>query len=384
MKHLSAERFHKLANIRQAHCISIFIPTHRAGMEVNELVDQKHLKNKIKAVREELRTYKLKDHEIDKILRPAEKILEDTGFWSSQMEGLAIFINPELFEYYTLPVGFEPRTYISDHFYLEPLIPYLNDNGHFYLLALSLKDVRVYEGFPHELKHLVLDELLPARLEEVVGFDYQQKNLQFRTGHTDSGQAMFHGHGAPSEQAKKEIFKFFRGVNQGMMQFLYDKNHPLILAAVDYLVPIYKEANDYKYLYDEFLPGNPEYEKPHQLHQKAKALLKDHFDGKRREKIGAFEEALAIKRSSFREEEVIVAAINGRIDTLFIRKGAEIWGIYESETNQAVVREKQEGQNVSLVNMAAVNTILNSGTVYILEPDEMPEPSARLNALLRF
>ncbi len=384
MEHITAERFNELANIRSPHCISIFIPTHRAGKEVNEMIDQKHLKNSIKLVREELRGYQLKDQEIDKILQPAEKLLEDTGFWSLQSEGLALFLHAGFFEYYTLPVSFEPYIYISDHFYLKPLIPYLNDDGWFYLLALSLQDVRVYEGTPHRLTPLAIDELLPQRLEEIVGYDYQQKSLQFRSGQTDSGGAMFHGHGAPSEQAKKEISKFFRWVNDGLMEFLYDKKIPLILAAVEYLVPIYREANEYKHLHEHFIAGNPEHEQLVTLHKKAKALLKDHFDQEKKNKIRQFEEALASNRASFHDDAVVTAAINKRVDTLFIRQGEESWGIYDPETNQVIIRPQKNKQSAALLNMAAVHTLQNSGRVYIMEPEEMPEPNSKLNALLRF
>lgn len=384
MDNITFDRFNELANIREPHSVSIFIPTHRSGKEVNEATDQKHLKNQIKKVREELRTYQLKDQQIDKILQPAEKLLDDTGFWSLQLEGLAIFVNGNMFEYYSLPVSFKPFTYVSDHFYLRPLIPYLNDDGRYYLLSLSLNNVKFFEGLPHNLKHHVIEELLPERLEEIVGFDYQQKNLQFRTGHTDSGQAMFHGHGAASEQAKKEMFKFFRGVNEGLMKFMYDKKNPLIVATVDYLFPIYRQANDYKYLYESFIPGNPEHEKPAQLHQKAKILLEEHFNRKKKEKIKAFEELLSNQRASLEEDQIVAAAINGRIDTLFVRKGESLWGLYDKETNTVKIEEEKSFNNACLLNFATVHTILNSGTVYMATPEEMPAPTSRLNALLRF
>jgi hypothetical protein len=384
MEHISNEKFSQLAQVHQPHCISIFIPTHRAGMEVNENIDQKHLKNKIKTVREELRTYQLKDQDIDKILKPAEDLLEDSGFWNLLSEGLAIFIHPGFFEYYTLPVSFEPYTYISDHFYLKPLIPYLNDDGHFFLLTLSQNEVKVYEGFPHELRHLVIEELLPARLEEVVGFDYQQKNLQWRSGQTEYGGTIFHGHGAATEMAKKEMHKYFRAVNDGLMKYLYDKNYPLVVATVDYLFPIFKEANDYKHLFHDFIPGNPEHEKPQQLHQKAKAVLADYFNKKRIEKVKAFEAAMSINRAAYKEEEVVQVALNQRVDTLFIRKGDDLWGKFDPENQQVLFSDGKSNQNVSLTNLAAVHTILNRGTVYLQDSDQMPEPATKLNALLRY
>jgi hypothetical protein len=37
-----------------------------------------------------------------------------------------------------------------------------------------------------------------------------------------------------------------------------------------------------------------------------------------------------------------------------------------------------------LLNMAAVHTILNNGSAYVIDKDKMPEPSSKLNAIFRF
>jgi hypothetical protein len=382
---ITNEKLKELAQTNEPHCISIFIPTNRAGQEVNRNMDQKNLKNKIKEVRHRLESHSLKEREIDKLIKPLLGLLNDSGFWKYQSDGLAIFRNHNLFEYYTIPVSFEPYIYIADHFYTLPLVPYINDEVKFFILALSIGNVKFYEGFPHQINEVVMDDLLPGKLQEVVGFDFEEKHLQFRSGNDERGRANFHGHGSTSDEEKKmEITKYFKAVNEGLMKFLNGKNIPLLLAAVDYLVPIYAEVNDYKNLQKDFIAGNPEYEDPVYLHERARELLEGQYDKDRKEKLKAFEYELSNQKASFKEEEIIQAAIDKRIDTLFVNKREEMWGIYDKENYKVLIRDGDDYQNSNLLNLAATHTIINGGKVYLAEPESMPEPVSKLNAIFRY
>jgi len=384
MNYLSIDQFKNLAQINKPHCISIFIPTHRMGKEVMEMHDQKNLKNRLKEVREELDTYQLDKKKADQLLKPIETLVEDNGFWKHQSDGLAIFRNNDHFLHFTIPVYFDEFTYVNDHFYLKPLLPYINDDDKFYLLALSLSGAKLFEGFPHRIDELESEDLFPGRPEEVLGYDFKEKNLQFRSGQAGNKQAMYHGHGKGKEDEKSEIIKYFRDINEGVMKILKTKRVPLLIAAVDYLIPLYREVNSYKYLEQEFIAGNPEHEDPVLLHEKAREILKVYFNRKPSEKASAFEQALSDAKASYREEEIVPGAINQKVDTLFIRNGEELWGVFDKNTNAIVIRNEKRGQNSCLLNMAAIHTILNNGSAYLLDAEKMPEPNSKLNAIFRF
>ncbi|MFP4557308.1 MAG: hypothetical protein ACLFNU_10585 [Bacteroidales bacterium] len=384
MDNLSIDKFKELARISKPNCVSIFIPTHRAGKEVNELMDQKNLKNLTKKVRDNLYEYEVDKKTTDDLLKPIEDLIEDYGFWKHQSDGLAIFRNHDEFIYFTIPVYFDEFTYINDHFYLKPLLPYINDDDKFYLLALSLSGAKLYEGFPHRIDELAIEDIFPGNPEDVVGYDFKEKNLQFRTGQAEKNHALFHGHGGGKEEEKSEILKYFRAINEGVMKILQGKNVPLILATVDYLVPLYSEVNDYKHMEQEFISGNPEYEDPILLHEKAREILEEYFNRKRTEKASAFEQALSDAKASYKEEEIVPAAINQQVDTLFIRNREELWGVFDKNTNKIITRDNGKGQNSCLLNMAAVHTILNNGSAYLMDEDKMPEPKSKLNAIFRF
>lgn len=384
MDKLSIDKFKDMARVTRPSCISIFIPTHRAGKEVIEMIDQKNLKNQVKKVRSFLSLSRADKDTVDELLKPIEDLIEDNGFWKHQSDGLAIFRNHDQFIYFTIPVYFDTYFYVNDHFYLLPLLPYINDDDRFYLLALSLSGAKLFEGFPHRIDEFETRGILPEEPGEVLGYDFKEKNLQFRSGQTGGTQALFHGHGGGKDEKKTETLKYFRAIHEGVMKILEERDVPMVLAAVDYLVPLYREVSDYKYLVQKFISGNPEHEDPVLLHEKARQILMGYFNRRRTEKVSAFEQALSEIRASYKPEEIIPAAINQRVDTLFVSKPSELWGIFDKETNEIMIRNEGDGQISSLLNLAAVHTILNNGSVYLMDSDKMPEPKSILNAIFRF
>jgi hypothetical protein len=386
MNKFSSNTFDELAQIQQPYSISIYIPTHRAGKEVNEKIDQLNLKNQLQKVTKELESWKLDNREIEQLLAPVKKLIDDTGFWNNQSDGLVIFRNTNRFEYYTLPVVFEEFTYVSDHFYLKPMISYLNEDGKYYLLALSLSEVKFYEGFPHQINEVVMDDLLPEKFQDVVGYDFEEKHLQVRSGQTSSNtnEGLYHGHGKGNEDEKPEILKYFRAINDGLMELIKNRKRPLVIACVDYLFPLYREVNEYQNLWDEIIPGNPEYEDPVLLHEKARELLNEYFTRDREGLKNTFEQALSNNLASYKEEEIIPSAFNKRIETLMVRNRENIWGVFDIERNTVRPREQQSQFKSCMLNFAAVHTMLNGGKVYLMESDEMPEPKSKLNAIYRF
>ncbi len=384
MNSFTHNKFKELAQVNKPYCISIFIPAHRAGKEVNEKIDQLNLKNMVQEVEKELESRKLGNRQIAELLQPIINLIEDSGFWNNQSDGLAIFRNKDIFVYYTVPVLFDEFLYISDHFYLKPMIEYLNDSGKYYLLSLSLSGAKLYEGFPHQIDELLVDDLLPGKLQDVVGYDYVEKNLQFRSGQEGTGKSMYHGHGKGKEEDKTEILKFFRAINDGVMKVIKNRKRPLVIAAVDYLLPLYKEVNEYPHLVDEFIQGNPEQEDPVLLHEKVRRILAPYFDNEKNVLIASFEKALSKNLASYKEEYIIPASYNQKVDTLFVRNREVMWGLYDKESNKILPREQQSEFKTCLLNFAAVNTFLNNGNVFLLEQDEMPEPKSKLNAIYRF
>ncbi len=374
----------RLANIQNSLCISIFIPTHRAGEAVRKDADIILLKNQWKEVLGKLKEHGLNPPEIDELARPIQKLIEDQEFWSHQSDGLALFLTKDALERFTLPIAFEPFTYVSHEFYLKPLMPLFVGNGRFFVLKLALNEVEFFEGVRHSITPVYTEDIVPQRLEETVGYDYEQKSLQFRTQQGAQGHGAFHGHGEGKEERKQEIQRFFREVNKGLMTMLHDEDAPMVVASREYLFPIYKEVNDYKELVDEPITKNLADLTPVFLHELAWEKVSPIFDQERQKKMELFRQFHGTGKTAVDTNEVLRAALTGKIDTLFLENRTDIWGIYDPSDNSVEPAEEHQASSVSLMNLAAVKTLLQGGKVYLLEKEEMPDDTSRMNALFRY
>lgn len=381
---ISRDDFINLTKVNEQNCVSFYIPTSRAG----EVVDQNHsqiiLKNCIKKVKFKLKDYELSDSEINTYLEPVVGLLEDSEFWRNQSDCLVIFLNQQKMQFYSLPIQQDEYFYISDHFYLLPLFTILNENSKFYILTLSLQDIKLFECTRFSITEIIIDDLVPEKLEEVVGYDYENKSLQFRTGHGGQAGALYHGQGAGKDDKDKELEKFLRAVDAGLMKLLNNEDVPLVLACVDYYYPIYAQITNYPYLYDKHISGNHEMTDPYILHEMALPLINNHLRKKKDEYINIFMDLSADSKTRLDINDIIPAAVDGRIDMLFIQKSKDRYGLYDKLNRSLIIDEYSKTNQASLFNLAAIQTWIKGGQVYLVEKDEMPISGTMINALFRY
>jgi hypothetical protein len=384
MELITKKEFSELANHHAPHCVSIYIPTQRTGEEVQQSKARIKLKNHLQKIEAELEEYDLAGETIKAFLAPAHELLEDTELWHNLSDGLVVLIGENFFKYYTLPVHFEDFTYVADHFYLRPLMPMFHGDGRFFLLALSLQDVQFYECTRHTITKVYVEDLVPENLKEAVGQDYESKSLQYHTNQGANDSTTYHGQGRNSDEDKAEILRFCQQVNEGLMKMLHDEDAPMVVHCVDYIFPIYQEANSYPLLHDNNVSGNPEEEDMVLMHERAWHVMASHFNQNRKEKIEQFKEISNVEKVSAELNDIIPAAVNGRVDTLFLKNRQDVYGIFDASSQDVRLDDEKTVSNASLLNLAAVNTFLQDGNVYLLEDEEMPVDTQPANAILRY
>ncbi|WOD44600.1 hypothetical protein [Hwangdonia lutea] len=375
----------ELHDINQENCISIFIPTHRAGEKVLQDEDALALKNQLKDVKNKLSKKGLSADDINKKTQPVQELIDNSSFWREQSDGLAIFIADDFTKTYTLPVHFKEFNYISNSFYLKPLMPMFVGDGSFYLLMLERRNVKLYECTQHSFTEIIIDDLIPESKRDRVGFDYEEKNLQFRTGQAGSGYAMYHGQEAATGKRKNEIKKYLRAINDGIAPIFREENMPLLVAAQDFIFDIYKEVNTYTNLKEENLNTDFSNTDIFDIHEEAWEIMAPIFDQKRKDKIARFKDEQGTGKTAIGIDKIIPAAFDGKVDTLFCENKADIFGNCTEENNLITVTQSEENDGaISLMNLAAIRTFLNGGEVYLLDKEEMPNTNSRVNALYRY
>ncbi len=385
MTTLNKKIFEELAGLETGPCVSVFMPTHSGGKEVLNHEDQITFKNMVRQIREEMEKRRYEAPAIAKFLEPLHGLLEDPDLWRHQDKGLAVFAADNYLRYFTLPLTFEPFFLFSTEFYLKPLLPFFTGTGDFFLLTLNFHEVKLYRGSRENMEEVLFEPPLPQRLEEVVGYDYEQKVLGYHatkmSGHI---QAVFHGHGEWQADEKDEIRSFFDAVDKEIAPVLAGSNAPLVVAALEYLTPIYREVNTYPYLYPEPLTGNPKHVPLPDLHKKVWDMLAFYFDKERRQQAELLSQLRDTERTATDIREVIPAAIGGRVDALFLDKNEEIWGVYDKTDGEVRIDNKRNPSDTALTNLAAVQVFINGGKVYLTDREALPLPYTPVNALYRY
>lgn len=382
---LTKKQFKALANFEGGLCVSIYLPTHRSGQEVLEHVDQLILKNQIKEVAEKMEKKGFSEQAIDDFLEPVRSLSKDSKFWRNQSEGLAIFIASQHFEYFNLPFSVDPYIYVAYGFYLKPVVPLFANDGKYYLLTLNFHEVDLYMGSREGLEKFRMDPPLPQRVENVVGMDYRPKFLDYRAGSVGGHQeAFFHGQAEWQADEKDEILHFFKAIDKIVVPLLNQNPHPLVVATLDYLQAIYKDANTYFKLYPEGIAINPKELSLEELHQKCWNMLAFHFAEQQEQIAEQLQIYRDTRRTSADIQDIIPAAINGQVEALFLDKEEEIWGLYNKKNASTEIQREQNPSNASLTNLAAIQVFLNGGSVFLTTQEAMPLPYSPVNALFRY
>ncbi len=364
-------------------CVSLYMPTHRRGPETEQ--DPIRFRNLLREAKERLLAKGLRSPDVDEMLEPAEGLSVAPGFWRHQSGGLAVFLTSEEFQRYRLPLPFEELVVISKRFHLKPLLPFFASDGHFYILALSQNQVRLLEGTRHTVDEVDV-ESMPKSLAEALQYERFEKELQFHTGTTSAGggarSAMYHGSDLGDED-KGRILRWFHKIDDELPNVLAGGKSPLVLAGVEYLFPLYEEASSYPHLLKEGIAGNPEELTPQQLHAEAWPLVQPTFLEAREEATAQYSQLADTERASADVQETVLAAHHGRVDVLFVALGVQVWGSFDQRTDTVDVHEEPEPGDDDLLDLAAVESVLKGGTVYAVEPEQVPD-QAPLAAVFRY
>ena len=273
MKTLSRDELSALVEKPQEMGVSIYMPTHRTG-DIEQ--DPIRLKNLLREAEDQLVDYGISISDASGLLEPAEQLLPDSHFWQHQGDGLAIFISPGIFRYYRLPYSFKELVVVTERFHIKPLLPLFSEDGVFYILAASQNQVRFLQCTRYHVRELT-PESVPSNLAEALKYDQPEKQHQFHTT-GPGGLLISHGHGVSKDYDKVNILRYFQQVDRGLHEVLREEHSPLIVAAVDYLHPIYREANTYHYLLDEGIEGNPDGLSEEALQEQAWSIVQPYFE----------------------------------------------------------------------------------------------------------
>jgi hypothetical protein len=361
-----------LAGKQERWCVSIYLPTHRAGKETRQ--GSIRLGNLLREAEQRLTAGGYRPPEIRAMLDPVQRLIRDTLFWRYQSDGLAFFLAPDFMSSYRLPVSFDELVVVTDRFHIKPLLPLLSGDGRFFVLALSQNEVRLLQGSRYGVSDIELENV-PSGIKEALKYDNPEKQLQYHTGTSGPGKraAIFHGHGVGTDDAKDNILRYFREIDEGVYDILKHESAPLVLSGVEYLFSLYREASSYKSLLDEGIPGNPEEMGPEDLHKRAWSLVAPVFRKSEEEAVSRYRKLINSEHASNDITRIVPAAFYGKVDLLFVAVGVQQWGAFDPKRDTVHLHAEAEPHDEDLLDFAAVHTLINSGTIYAVRQESIPD-----------
>jgi hypothetical protein len=355
-------------------CVSMYLPTHMAGADTRE--NAIRFKNRLQDAERQLQALGYDEDSAKDFLQAAYARVEDNDYWQHRQHGLAVFVSPEGMFEYDLPGNPEALTVVAPHVHVKPLIPYFTLDARFFVLAASLNCVRLFEASRYYISEVALPDDTPTSLAEALKFDDPETSLDHYTV-SAGGDAVFQGQGAGKDERNTDILRFFQALDNGVRQLLEPQGAriPLVFAGDKGIFPIYQDANHYQGLFADAVTGNPDEHDVKTLHQHAWQVLEPHLNK-------AFDDAKAqylqkvgndAEHASDVLRDVLPAAFDSRIETLFVAQDKHIWGHYDHDQRRADVHDDPQPGDSDLLDVTALQTLLTGGEVHVASQQHLPE-----------
>ncbi len=308
--------------------------------------------------------------------------IETEGDWGLAM---LIFRSPEVFRYVRLRELAKEFVTVGNRFQIRPLLGLLSREQRFHLLALSQKHVRLFDCTQNNAEEMQLPVKMPRSLELWLNNRIPDHVLDNRSSGgpaEGSMKGVLFGTNTDREKHGEYLAHFFKEVDKGVHTVLLNTTVPLVLAADEPEIAIYRRVNTYPRLTEQAVHGSPDGLTVRELHRRALEVVRQTFSAPLIKARTELENYRGTHLVSFNLAQILRRAHEGRVSYLLLRQDAEQWGAWDEETQQLQMggdRSREE----DLLNLAAIATLLHHGQVFGLEASEMPN-GVDAAAVLRF
>ncbi|MBC8006000.1 MAG: hypothetical protein H7X84_11040 [Verrucomicrobia bacterium] len=384
MKLLTRELIQDLLSAEQSICLSLYMPTYRIHPEKQQ--NPIRYKNLVRQMEESL-LKKYTPDVVQKYIEPMETLIGDNELWNHTLNGLAVFSADGIFEVVNLHEPVSELAMVADSFHTKPLRQYIQSVDHYHVLAINQHDYRIYEGNRHSLNEVELVEDVPKNLVEALGEELTGRQSPIGSyGNTQRGTASIHGLGGDrKDEMEKDAERFFRVVaNVAEERYSKPSGWPMILAALPEHHNLFHKVSKNPYLLKDGITVNPSALSVEQLNTMAWQIMEPEYTNKLDKVVNQFHQAKAHGKGSDDIDDIAVAAVEGRVDTLLVEADRMIAARITNMTSGNIQRRDLENPKIDdlLDDMSELVTKMG-GQVMILPPEKMPSESG-LAAIFRY
>jgi hypothetical protein len=371
-------------------CVSLFIALRRPGTAAQG--DALRLKNLARQSQERLAAWGLREVDAREHMAAVDALMADAQFWKGPGRGLAVYCAPGLFRALRVGRALAERAVVSARCYTRPLLPCLDDNAPFHVLAVSLNHVRLLRATALAVEPVALPDA-PRSLDDFLAYEERQKDFQYRAG----GQGGSVRGGGPLEYRVDERQRYLRALDRAVASRLGNEGMLLVLAGVRNVLAQYREVNTHPRLVSVSLTGSPDHTSPESLCERALEVLRALREAERGEAVARYRSLAGTGLTAAALAHVLAAAAGGRVETLFLDPAIDRWGRHgaadgtaaggtATDSGAPVPRPQPEPGDEELLDCAARHTLRTGGRVRAMPEDlrTAAEIGDGLAAILRY
>lgn len=327
--------------------LTFFVSTDVTGQQADR--SALALKNQVRDAKSRLLESGMREADADVLLAPVSELVDDSSYWRLQSRGLVVFLADGFFLPIRVPIEVSDRLSIGEYFDLLPLAPVLASDRKLYVLALSQNSVRLFDSTRNVIEELPLENV-PASFDEVID-ELPERVVDVRAGSAGTqGTPSFHGPSGDIDRVLVE--KYVSAIGQAIgIRLGTARSQTLVLAAVAEYLPLFTAGCPYPAIFDGVIAGNPEHTLPDDLRSAAWQLVNATETTQEAAEEDRARSTAHAGKGSFDLAEIMKAAEEGRVDTLFLPRSEK--GIDGEELRR-------------LANRALIGTLKNSGVLRTL------------------
>ncbi len=344
--------------------VSILFPTHRTFPENRQ--DGIRLSNLIKELINRLQMEFTK-REYQPLIEKLNKLTFEHNH-SYNLDSLALFISRDYSAKFLLPFPVKEQVVIDDTFLTRDILFTINRSPRYYVLALSEKPTRLFEGFHKDISEI--------------------KNENFPMIHEGpGGSAPLPGEMGLNKSAYRDEHhkKFFRSVDRAFMEIYNNDKLPLVLLGVERYLSFYNEICTNKNIIISEIKGSYDKANEHEISELVWPAVYANIKKQRLELLKKLENAVSAQKSTSGIEEVWRFAAQGRCDTVLVEENFHFPAVL-SPDNRGLIKAqdpKAPGVMDDAVDNLIETVLQKGGSVYFMDDGSLSDYQ-KIAGILRY
>ena len=316
-------------------CVSIIVPTHRLSPE--RRIDTLEVKRAMDKAKELLR-YKYTEKQVNPLIQSMDDMYKSIDF-THNPDGLGFYISQNIKSAVKFSFPVEEKVMVGDNFELRDLLYKLNYSIPYFVLMLTEKGVRLFEGRWDELNE-IKDINFPKDYKEEFSYNPPSRSTSY------AGQS----HTKSFEKDKSELeairFKdFFRHTDKLLGDYLVD-NTPLILLGPEKELAWFENISTHNKIIIDKIAGSYNHSNQRQLEDMAWPAMRSHLENERVQLIKEFNAKIGMNLGISGIQDIWSAAKEGKAFKLLVEKDYRCPGFVDRDEYHLYLRPPQKPHKI--------------------------------------